>query len=282
MQAKSIGKCIYCFTSEGLEREHVIPFGLNGKTVLRDASCRSCAAVTGSFEGDFLKTLSPLREVLKINTRNKKKRTGFLPMKFKKDGNEFIKDVPLDEYISFVPALYLRPPTYFVTGDRKYKGDGKTNAQVVWKTIYYNDDQEDILLKKYNADSIVISSSFDPTDFSRMLAKMAYCFAVTKFGLNNIVDNYVISSILGKSDDLFHFVGCDLNYKFANHRPAGTNSNLKKKDALIWGDLTVVNGDIIVRLRMLPQYDFPVYVVVVGKARESLNSFLQTVGLRDA
>jgi hypothetical protein len=282
MQAKSIGKCIYCFTTENLEREHVIPFGLNGTMVLRDASCRSCAAITGSFEGDFLnKTLAPLREVLKINTRNKKKRTGFLPMKFKKNGKEFIQDVPLDEYIALVPALYIEYPSYLKTGVRNYVGDGTREAKVIGKGVYYTDDQVDVLKKKYGADSILISYEFSPADFGRMMAKIAYCFAIARFGIDGITDNYVIPAILGTSNDLWHFVGCDENYQHINDRPAAL-THLKKKDALIWGDLTVVNGDIIVRIRILPRYDFPVYVIAVGKIREALRGMLQSIGWNNA
>lgn len=55
-----VGQCIYCGTSQGkLSDEHLVPYGLNGPWVLRQASCAVCANSTSRFEMDVLRGLFP-------------------------------------------------------------------------------------------------------------------------------------------------------------------------------------------------------------------------------
>jgi hypothetical protein len=45
-----VGVCIYCGATDGLQDEHVIPFGIGGPAKLFDATCASCAEMTSAFE----------------------------------------------------------------------------------------------------------------------------------------------------------------------------------------------------------------------------------------
>src|SRR5688572_14323585 len=54
-QYRDVGLCIYCGNSEGLTREHAIPFALNGDLVLPAASCKKCSEITSAFETKVLK-----------------------------------------------------------------------------------------------------------------------------------------------------------------------------------------------------------------------------------
>jgi 5-methylcytosine-specific restriction endonuclease McrA len=42
-----VGRCIYCGSSDSLQKEHVIPLALQGHLVLARASCPRCAASPG-------------------------------------------------------------------------------------------------------------------------------------------------------------------------------------------------------------------------------------------
>src|SRR5256885_12100076 len=69
--ARDIGACIYCGSTKGaLQREHAVPFGLNGTRTLLRASCAACADITHRFERDTLKALWPaLRAEFALRTR---------------------------------------------------------------------------------------------------------------------------------------------------------------------------------------------------------------------
>lgn len=242
------------------------------------ASCPQCAAITSSFERAVLReSLGSIRAVLNIRSRRKKHRAKTLHLKMEKNGKEFIQEVPLEDFPPLIPSLYIEPPTYIQTCQRHHTGAADREAEIRGRLIYKSDDQIDELLKKYNGDKIKLSYTFDPMEFGRMLAKIAYCFAVDRFGLGGIADNYVLPAILGETEDIWHFVGCDFNYLNTNTAKRQKDA-LKKQDALIWVDLSVVDGDIFAWVRIFPQFDYPVYMVVVGRASEALRGMLQSAG----
>jgi hypothetical protein len=85
-----IGKCIYggCSTPP-LSDEHTVPYGLNGDTVLEEASCQKCAQITSTFESVVLReTLSAARAALGAKTRRPKQRNQHRPMHIIVDGQE--------------------------------------------------------------------------------------------------------------------------------------------------------------------------------------------------
>lgn len=274
MKSRVIGKCIYCGAADNLSREHIVPFGLNGTRVLQQASCSACASITSSFEREVLReSLGAARAVLNINSRRKKGRRASFPMKMERDGEVFVQDVPVDEYVPMIPVLYMGLPGYMLTGRRHQVGDGSRQATLVVKAALRSEDHLDELLRKYNATKLDLDYSVSPVDFGRMLAKIAYCMAVGQFGLSGIVDPYVVPAILGKSNDIWHFVGCDLNYPYLTHIP-------QKRNALIWVDMDILGGDVMARLRLFPKADAPVYVIVVGRASAGLQGLFQSLGRR--
>lgn len=274
MKESRVGKCIYCGATEGLSREHIVPFALNGTHVLQEASCAGCAAITGAFERKVLRdSYGPARDIMNISSRNKKKRQTHYPMRMKRNGKTFIRNVPLEDYIPLLPVLVMGQPGYLVTRQRHQVGDGSVNVKMIGKAMLRSEEHEDELLKKYNATEVIAKYNFYPAEFGRMLAKIGYCLAVKQYGLTGITDNYVLPAIMGRSSDIWHFVGCDLAYPFKANP-------LKKLDALIWVDLDVLDGDVQARIRPFPMADFPVYVVVVGRANEGLQSLLRGIGRR--
>ena len=48
------GRCIYCGSDgseDGLGNEHIIPYSLGGNAEIKDASCKSCEAITSYLDG---------------------------------------------------------------------------------------------------------------------------------------------------------------------------------------------------------------------------------------
>jgi 5-methylcytosine-specific restriction endonuclease McrA len=46
----NVNRCIYCGTLENLTDEHIIPYGLGGRSILPKASCSECSNITTNFE----------------------------------------------------------------------------------------------------------------------------------------------------------------------------------------------------------------------------------------
>jgi hypothetical protein len=67
---RTVGRCIYCDSTNGLSEEHIIPFGLGADWILKDASCERHRKITSRFELDVLRNLcGPLRAALNVRSR---------------------------------------------------------------------------------------------------------------------------------------------------------------------------------------------------------------------
>src|SRR5436853_1120388 len=95
-----VGRCIYCGSTAGLTREHVIPYGLNGELVLPSASCTKCAAVTSKCELQVLrKLLQTVRMLRRMRSRRKHAgATRYIEFKFVKDGQPRTGRIAIEEF----------------------------------------------------------------------------------------------------------------------------------------------------------------------------------------
>jgi hypothetical protein len=65
-----VGYCIYCGIDAELTDEHIIPFGLGGREILPEASCKTCANETGRVEHRVLRGMFwPIRLRQKVQSR---------------------------------------------------------------------------------------------------------------------------------------------------------------------------------------------------------------------
>jgi len=115
------------------------------------------------------------------------------------------------------------------------------------------------LLKKHGASSLVLGVSYQPIAFARLLAKIAYGFAVAWLGLSMIEEDYVLPAILGKSDDVGRWVGCVTDNQLA----AGKHLHEIK--------LLVTKGEIIERVRLFARFNALEYLVAVGRVSSALS-----------
>src|SRR5262245_58390034 len=100
MQARCIGRCIYCGATDDLRQEHIVPFGLSGPTVLKDASCGNCAKKTGRMEETVLRgPMWPVRVFRDLRSRRKHKDAPDThPLSITRNGRDEIIELPLEEY----------------------------------------------------------------------------------------------------------------------------------------------------------------------------------------
>ena len=177
-----VGQCIYCRTTTGeLQKEHIIPYGLNGEHLLLHASCNSCADITKGFEQKVLRNaLLESRTGLQLQTRRPRERPTHFRLTVERNGQEELIQVPANQHLAMltlplfnIPAcLDKRPYSHGieVPGARCVQVAGKPTSE---------------LAEQYQASAITIQVSYEVVAFARMLAKIAYGFAVAKYGLNN-------------------------------------------------------------------------------------------------
>ncbi len=168
--------CIYCGSRRNLSDEHIIPYGLQpkgGDWFLPKASCDRCADVTKKFEGLCLQgTLGPLRAKLSLKTRRKPKRTTNLTINYRDDGRIETTPVPRENFPMVCPGFRwkaagllrnVEPATEFVGEDIVRYPTGELEP--------FLKDRETIKIGRVS-----------PSDYARMLAKIAHCYAVAEFG----------------------------------------------------------------------------------------------------
>lgn len=201
---EAVGSCIYCGETTDLTDEHILPFGLSGPAVLPKSSCKPCARITGRVEGIVLRgPMRALRVLRKLTSRSKHK--GFpkdFPLIVVRDGVEEEVRVTLEEHpipLAFpvfgVPGL-ISPADY--TEGIRLRGIAG---------IQFGRHPDEVL-KALDADDYRITQNYRPVEFARVLAKIAYSFAVAEDFLSLREGVHPITSaILGKTDDIGAYIG---------------------------------------------------------------------------
>jgi hypothetical protein len=255
MDAIRIGRCIYCGTTQGpLDREHMIPAGLNGSWVLHEATCRPCSSITSAFEGHVLGEVFGLaRAVLKMRTRRRHPTSR--PLSVDRGDGEFeTAEVAIREYPALVSFPEFVPPAYL--DGRPYKGGIDLNGE---RTILFGPTPQDVG-SRLGVKRMQWRTRLRSHTFPRLIAKIAYTFVVADVGLDGIETAYVLPAILGQTDDLGRWLGCDGMEYITDPRLLHGVSHV------------IVNGEILVRVRLFANSRAPEYVVVVGRLRPDVMS----------
>ena len=251
-----IGQCIYCRAlptpEDPLEDEHIVAFAIEGKDVLEKASCRSCAQKTSAVESRALgQDMRGIRTVLDFPTRHRRKRSNTLPVEIVRTNGEVAEiEIPLDEYPQMFAFPIFPPPAYVTKVD--YQGGIEiTHIQHIHANLDF-----DAIAAKYNAKEMAVYGLKYPKDWARMLAKIAYAFTVRSRGLHHITEDnsYVMGAILGKTDDVGMWVGCNDQNKLPESQSIDHMCGLY-----------VENEEIHARIKLFSFPQAPEYHVVVGK-----------------
>ena len=249
----TIGKCIYCGREiEPLRTEHIVPYGLNGPWELLKATCGDCAKITSAFESSVLRDpLIVLRTALNLPTRRPKERPKTFPLTITKGEEQLTIEVPIHDHLAVMILPIFAPPAYL--DGRPYE-EGVTITGVV--RIQVGGPPLKELTKIYGTRTFSVTARWHGNCFERMLAKIAYGFAVAFFGINNFEEVYVIPAILGKKNDVGRWVGCADDIK------------LDVGKYLHHIDLSAINREVIVRVKLFAIFDVPEYLVVVGRVSQ--------------
>ena len=199
--------CVYCNSVGVLEDEHVLPFGLGGKLVLKRASCRACAIETGRLEQRLLRgQWWPYRKSLGIATRSKDypryRPANLIPLAGEKRPVEVLSDeVPVVLFFDFdepsILADRIRPEAPFA-------------RQMLLKQIKQGPSRvlEDSAMRRLLPwEKLEFPIHFDSHDVLRFIAKVAHCYAILQRGPNACEEYFLPSLILGKTDGALTYVG---------------------------------------------------------------------------
>jgi hypothetical protein len=267
---KFVGKCIYCGATDNLHDEHVIPESLNGVRILDKASCGDCGRITSRFEGNYARdSMLPVRTAWNMKSkRSKKKRPTAFPMKFIKNGVEKIIDVPVEDHWSIIPLMEIGPPGKYPNLDH---GRGLKHGEYEIRGFKIRPDEHiEYLKQKYDADEIGVASYIEPLSFLRMIAKIGYCTAVWKYGLQNIVP-FVVPAILGQSDDILHWVGSE-----GKQSVYQTSRDMDTDHVVMTSQLP--DGEVLARVKLFSKSLVPEYLVVVGRLTDQAHGLYQSLG----
>lgn len=244
--------CIYC-GAQGTEigDEHIIPLGLNGTVILPKASCRTCATITGAFEGICQRTiLGNYRIKRNFMTRRKKGRPKTILVTGRThDGQIKTISVAVSDYPTVLHLCkFEKARTLLGLPDFYYNGIQcadwlQCSPAVPDFTVEHN-------LATFEL------GKFQPFPFARLLAKIAHSFCVADLGLGSFKPK-VLDLILGRTDDMSIFVGGSLG-------PAPAPDKCLHKLNM---EITNINNRnyIVVHIRLFADHGAPAYHVVVGE-----------------
>jgi hypothetical protein len=249
-----VGRCIYCGATDDLRDEHIVPYGLNGRWILRKATCKSCADITSLFELEVLrKALFAPRAVLGFRTRRKKERPQSLPLHIDRGYGREELSLPLDKHpgIGVLPRFEL--PRWLSSRQRK------AGIDVVGATVVHFGTVPPVAFaEQHRGSKLEVSVRYEPIAFARLIAKIAYGYCVARFGLEALDESYIRHAILGKDDNLGTWVGSTEGYELKNQPSTGRLTHVVGTD--------VVHGDIVAYVRLFAWAVPDEYVVIVGPA----------------
>lgn len=273
IKRKYIGKCIYCSSVKNLQDEHCIPESLNGVYLLEKASCDKCGKITGKFEGRYTgNTLLPVRTAWNMKSkRSKSKRPKEFPMKFAKEGEEKLINVPVEDHFSVIPLFEIGAPGKY---SHKPHAKGLKHGQIQLNPFKIRSDEHIEYLKvKYDADEVSVDFDLYVEDFFRMIAKIAYCFTIWRYGLNNIGKVYVLPAILGESNDLWQWVGSD------GLQEIHKLTKQMNTDHIVSTWFTP-SGELQARVKLFKKSETPEYDVIVGQLTQLAHDFYRSMGFK--
>lgn len=195
-------------------------------------------------------------------------------MLFRKHGREVKKNVPVEDYVATIPAPFFGYPEHLAARLRAQGQMVPTGMLTVGVVTFQRQEASppSDLVKRHRAKKISLKTQFNWKDYARLLAKIGYGYVIAKYGLENIEECYVLDCILGRSDDVLRWVGCQ-----------GTNRQLPvhKDVPAIYHNigLDVQNGEFISWIRLFDNFENALeYLVVVGRATEGLRCVQRGAG----
>jgi hypothetical protein len=196
------GYCIYCGSvNPPLSKEHVIPHGLGGSTILLKASCEKCADITKRFEQICLReNFGQFRWYTKMSSRNPKGIPTHMVGLEVTASHSRTKAVPIDE---MKPLLIL--PRFTLPPRLRSGGEGPIPYQL---RIFGASKKA----THAPEGSVVTIHPFKMDAFYRLLAKIAHGKLVAYFNMDGIEPLLLDLILKGELNGVEYLIGdADVN-----------------------------------------------------------------------
>jgi hypothetical protein len=206
---KGGGVCIYCGWDggeQGLRDEHVVPYSLGGSTELLTASCSDCEAVTSYLDGYMANAIFGHLRV-HIGLQSRSGHPVSLPTTIEIADGKRAVDLATENHPYFLNMPIWRPPGFMI-GKQISDGFGDAGRFTYW---YVPPNLRDVIgLRDGDVARIIDTSrSHNLSAFARGLARIGYCNAVMKYGLDGFRPLATPDIILGRYPNIAYFVGSD-------------------------------------------------------------------------
>jgi hypothetical protein len=172
------GRCIYCGSdggSDGLRKEHLVPFCLGGTAVIENASCKACEKITSYLEGYLGRRIFyELRLHTDAPTRRPEDRPTHLKATLQIAGVLETREFPAKEQ-PFAVALPVWAGPGIIIGSlpiKEFPQEGKF-------FFYYVPPS---LQAEQPFGQFIVDARSNTDTFARAMMKIAYCHAVARFG----------------------------------------------------------------------------------------------------
>jgi hypothetical protein len=206
---KAGGVCIYCGWDggeDGLHDEHTVPYTLGGNTELLEASCTDCEAITSYLDGYMANAIfGHLRVHMDLQSRSGHPAT--LPATIELADGQRAVELATGDHPYFLNMPIWQPPGFMI-GKQISEGFGNPGRFTYW----YVPPKFRHVIGLKDADIARIIDTSPPhnlSTFARGLAKIAYCNAVMKYGLDGFRHLATPDIILGRYPNIAYFVGSD-------------------------------------------------------------------------
>lgn len=251
---RPVGRCIYCGAADHLEKEHILPFGLSGTAILPKSSCRACASITGNTEQSLLRgAFWPLRVFRDLKSRSKHRDAPkTFPMYVEKSGVLELIELPIDELPIILHFPLFAPPAYISGAPLKAGIDVSGLA-----TVHFGQTPREVA-NAHGTLKLQFEQSQKPVDFARMIAKIAYSFAVAEGAVDDMEGtSFVLPAILDRPNEIGQWVGT-LTDPIQSH-PGQLHRIIIHHDV----DRGLLCGEV----QLFADSETPSYGVILGKLR---------------
>lgn len=259
--------CIYCGATQTiLTDEHIVPYSLGGKHVLRKASCLRCADMTKKFEQKVARDLwGDARTAFNGPTRRKRQRNNEITYVDPSDRTRVLT-VPATEY----PAGFV----FYKMGKAGIlRGLPETlDFSGAWQPVVVDDDRRRREFAEKYGGHPTLKFRHVPDSFGRLLAKIGYCQLLTSLSPADF-NPICLPFITGERSNLSYIVGS------SEGAPEPDNGY-----SLVTGAFgSAARMMLVVQVRLYANTHAPTYHVVVGDVAgpERVENVLQKIGLSD-
>ena len=257
---RPIGRCVYCGRTDNLTKEHAIPRGMGGTITLPKGSCPTCAKLTHEIETTCMRE-TPVRVRVKVGLhRHRNERPNTFPVTFSDwSDNKTLKQVPVADF----PMLWAMP-IYEYPGILLNKQPDETSFGILH--CHKDDTSFNKLLRLPGVKSITVSAgAVNSLSFYQWIAKIGYCYAVARLGIEAIEKSRLADMIINGSQYPNYLVGGlnQLNLSVSNNFVLEPKSDDIFKVGM--KDIMALDGRYYtcVYVRLLPMLQGASYLTVV-------------------